>query len=76
MYSPRLHIYCADKGHAPTLHSFGGLLKGVFAVVMDFIESVTKLDPRSSHNNPEKWSSQLTEFVSPFHATGYVYGDL
>jgi len=77
-YSPELHMFCAQAGHAPTLHAFGKLPGNLYGIAMDFVVGANHLDSHGSKSSChlENWEGQLMQLVKSFHAAGYVHGDL
>ena len=75
-YFPELHLFCAEKGHAPELLGFDNIPGGWDVVVMEWIDQEdTNLQDYALDHLP-RWSEDLRSLVKAFHDKGWVHGDL
>ncbi|KAI6100795.1 hypothetical protein EV401DRAFT_2080818 [Pisolithus croceorrhizus] len=75
-YSFELHMFCADRGHAPALLGFERLPGGFFGIAMEFVRSAFPISQSPYVERHLEWAEQLLELVQSFHAEGLVHGDL
>lgn len=75
-YSYELHMFCADRGYAPTLLGFERLPGGFFCVAMEFFQSAFSISHTPNIEQHREWADELQELVESFHAEGLVHGDL
>ena len=74
-YCTALHVFCANRGHAPKLLGYGTVPGGWNVVVMEDVKherNYAEYAPRYW----EKWSQDLTDLVRGFHDEDLVHGDL
>ncbi|KAH9049253.1 hypothetical protein EDB83DRAFT_2631667 [Lactarius deliciosus] len=76
-YSIKLHNFCAERGHAPTIRGFGRIPGGWYVIAMDYISSSTS-PSKSLHPTHlrDKWKDDLKALVQAFHDEDLVHGDL
>ncbi|KAH8986309.1 hypothetical protein EDB92DRAFT_1879504 [Lactarius akahatsu] len=76
-YSIKLHNFCAERGHAPTIRGFGTIPGGWYVIAMDYISSSTS-PSESLHLTclRDKWKDDLSALVQAFHDEDLVHGDL
>ncbi|KAI0296953.1 hypothetical protein B0F90DRAFT_1005618 [Multifurca ochricompacta] len=75
-YCLPLHLFCAEKRHAPRVLGYGVVHGGWHVIVMEWIAN----DPSDRENYASKylprWSKDLKKLVDGFHEEGFVHGDL
>ncbi len=74
-YSPELHHFCAERGHAPKLLGYGTVPGGWTVVVMEFVAHGSDVVSLASRYWT-RWNEDLTGLVQSFHDKGLVHGDL
>lgn len=79
-YSIKLHVFCAERGHAPVIHGFQTLPGGWFVVAMDYILPISSpVHPSQSPHLTrllDKWTNDLQKLMQTFHDEELVHGDL
>ncbi|KAI0296955.1 hypothetical protein B0F90DRAFT_1005890 [Multifurca ochricompacta] len=73
-YCLPLHLFCAEKKHAPRVLGYGFVHGGWHVIVMEWIANVDR-EYYASKYLP-RWSKDLKELVDGFHEEGFVHGDL
>ncbi|KAH9160464.1 hypothetical protein EDB89DRAFT_2166122, partial [Lactarius sanguifluus] len=76
-YSIKLHNFCAERGHAPTIRGFGTIPGDWYVIAMDYRSSSTS--PSKSFylaRLRDKWKDDLNTLVQAFHDEDLVHGDL
>jgi len=76
-YCTELHQFCAERGHAPKLLSYGTVPKGWHIVVMEMvIQDIDKTLVHYASTNLIQWEKDLTHLMEEFHGEGLVHSDL